>query len=72
MWNRLAHAIGEVQNHKASTLSYEEHYRYAYNLVLVSVVSRICRSTVSFCEIELTLSPLAPHSLIKVTCYTKG
>lgn len=37
MWNRLAHAIGEVQNHKASTLSYEEHYRYAYNLVLVSM-----------------------------------
>ncbi|CAO1615339.1 unnamed protein product [Parajaminaea phylloscopi] len=35
MWNRLAHAIGQIQHHNESTLSYEEHYRYAYNLVIV-------------------------------------
>lgn len=34
MWNRLAHAIGQIQGHNVSSLSYEEHYRYAYNLVL--------------------------------------
>lgn len=35
MWNRLAHAIGQIQGHNVSSLSYEEHYRYAYSLVLV-------------------------------------
>lgn len=35
MWNRLAHAIGQIQQHNESSLSYEEHYRYAYNLVIV-------------------------------------
>ncbi|KAJ1034670.1 hypothetical protein NDA13_000927 [Ustilago tritici] len=34
MWLRLAHAISQIQNHNISKLSYEEHYRYAYNLVL--------------------------------------
>ncbi|PWY97688.1 Cullin-domain-containing protein [Testicularia cyperi] len=34
MWHRLAHAIAQIQNHNISKLSYEEHYRYAYNLVL--------------------------------------
>ncbi|PWN27242.1 Cullin-domain-containing protein [Jaminaea rosea] len=34
MWSRLANAIGQIQGHNVSSLSYEEHYRYAYNLVL--------------------------------------
>lgn len=34
MWLRLRHAISQIQNHNISKLSYEEHYRYAYNLVL--------------------------------------
>ncbi|CDR88704.1 related to Cullin-3 [Sporisorium scitamineum] len=34
MWLRLVHAISQIQNHNISKLSYEEHYRYAYNLVL--------------------------------------
>lgn len=34
MWNRLASAIGHIQNHDIGSLSYEEHYRYAYMLVL--------------------------------------
>lgn len=34
MWERLAAGIKEIQNHNASSLSYEEHYRYAYNMVL--------------------------------------
>ncbi|EPQ31423.1 uncharacterized protein PFL1_00758 [Pseudozyma flocculosa PF-1] len=34
MWKRLVDAIGEIHNHNISKLSYEEHYRYAYNLVL--------------------------------------
>ncbi|MCO5573491.1 hypothetical protein L7F22_027262 [Adiantum nelumboides] len=34
MWNRLSRAIGNIQNHDIGSLSYEEHYRYAYNLVL--------------------------------------
>ena len=33
-WTKLAHAIREIQNHNASKLSFEEHYRYAYNMVL--------------------------------------
>ncbi|WVR09639.1 hypothetical protein IAU60_006712 [Kwoniella sp. DSM 27419] len=33
-WARLANAIREIQNHNASKLSYEEHYRYGYNMVL--------------------------------------
>lgn len=36
MWERLARGIGHIQNHNIGNLSYEEHYRYAYNLVLVS------------------------------------
>lgn len=34
MWARLADAIVQIQRHNISRLSYEEHYRYAYNLVL--------------------------------------
>ncbi|KAN0061283.1 hypothetical protein ACQY0O_006129 [Thecaphora frezii] len=34
MWKRLVDAIAEIHNHNISKLSYEEHYRYAYNLVL--------------------------------------
>ncbi|WWC64830.1 uncharacterized protein I303_107444 [Kwoniella dejecticola CBS 10117] len=33
-WTKLANAIREIQNHNASSLSYEEHYRYGYNMVL--------------------------------------
>ncbi|CAD6563777.1 MAG: Cullin-3 [Tremellales sp. Tagirdzhanova-0007] len=33
-WTKLSHAIREIQNHNASKLSFEEHYRYAYNMVL--------------------------------------
>lgn len=33
-WTKLANAIREIQNHNASKLSFEEHYRYAYNMVL--------------------------------------
>jgi len=33
-WERLKKAILEIQNENASKLSFEEHYRYAYNLVL--------------------------------------
>ncbi|EIW72022.1 hypothetical protein TREMEDRAFT_70610 [Tremella mesenterica DSM 1558] len=33
-WIKLANAIREIQNHNASKLSFEEHYRYAYNMVL--------------------------------------
>lgn len=33
-WNSLRVAIREIHNHNASNLSFEENYRYAYNLVL--------------------------------------
>ncbi|MBW0469608.1 hypothetical protein O181_009323 [Austropuccinia psidii MF-1] len=33
-WSRLSKAINEILNHNASKLSFEEHYRYAYNMVL--------------------------------------
>jgi len=33
-FERLAKAIGEIQHQNASRLSFEEHYRYAYSLVL--------------------------------------
>ncbi|KAI8450296.1 cullin-4A [Phakopsora pachyrhizi] len=33
-WSRLSKAISEILNHNASKLSFEEHYRYAYNMVL--------------------------------------
>lgn len=35
MWARLLVAIKQIQSHNISQLSYEEHYRYAYNLILV-------------------------------------
>ncbi|WFC95252.1 hypothetical protein MBRA1_001899 [Malassezia brasiliensis] len=34
MWARLLVAIKQIQSHNISQLSYEEHYRYAYNLIL--------------------------------------
>lgn len=37
MWARLSMAITQIQKHNISKLSYEEHYRYAYNLILVGV-----------------------------------
>ncbi|KAG8790308.1 Cullin-3, partial [Serendipita sp. 398] len=33
-WASLSHAIKEIQNERAHQLSFEENYRYAYNLVL--------------------------------------
>jgi cullin 3 len=33
-WQKLAHAIKEIQKHNASKLSFEESYRYSYNMVL--------------------------------------
>lgn len=33
-WAKLSLAIREIQNHNASKLSFEEHYRYAYTMVL--------------------------------------
>ncbi|KIJ62793.1 hypothetical protein HYDPIDRAFT_41506 [Hydnomerulius pinastri MD-312] len=33
-WSRLSKNIREIHNHNASTLSFEENYRYAYNMVL--------------------------------------
>ena len=33
-WGRLSVAIEEIQNERAYKLSFEENYRYAYNLVL--------------------------------------
>ncbi|KAG8811018.1 Cullin-3, partial [Serendipita sp. 399] len=33
-WTSLSHAIKEIQNERAHQLSFEENYRYAYNLVL--------------------------------------
>lgn len=35
MWLRLSSAIAQIQHHNISKLSYEEHYRYAYSLILV-------------------------------------
>ena len=34
IWASLSNAIGEIHKHNASALSFEENYRYAYNLVL--------------------------------------
>ncbi|KAK4686027.1 cullin 3, partial [Tremellales sp. Uapishka_1] len=33
-WAKLAKAIKEIQNHNSSSISFEEHYRYAFNMVL--------------------------------------
>lgn len=33
-WSRLENAVREIHNHNAARLSYEETYRYAYNLVI--------------------------------------
>ncbi|KAG6879880.1 pre-tRNA nuclear export protein [Termitomyces sp. T32_za158] len=33
-WTELARNIRQIQNHDASTLSFEENYRFAYNMVL--------------------------------------
>jgi cullin 3 len=32
-WRQLSHNIQEIQNHNASRLSFEENYRFAYNMV---------------------------------------
>lgn len=58
MWERLAAGIKEIQNHNASSLSYEEHYRYAYNMVLykskpVSFLTSMIRS---FAEYKMATS----------------
>ncbi|TFK47821.1 Cullin-domain-containing protein [Heliocybe sulcata] len=33
-WSKLANNIREIHNHNASNLSFEENYRFAYNMVL--------------------------------------
>ncbi|KAG6331221.1 hypothetical protein ID866_7870, partial [Astraeus odoratus] len=33
-WNRLSKNIREIHKHNASSLSFEENYRYAYNMVM--------------------------------------
>lgn len=33
-WTALSKAIREIHNHNASNLSFEENYRFAYNMVL--------------------------------------
>ena len=33
-WQSLSNNIREIQNHNAASLSFEENYRYAYNMVL--------------------------------------
>lgn len=33
-WSSLSKAVREIHNHNASNLSFEENYRFAYNLVL--------------------------------------
>ncbi|KAL4062116.1 Cullin, partial [Scleroderma citrinum] len=33
-WNRLSSNIREIHKHNASSLSFEENYRYAYNMVM--------------------------------------
>lgn len=43
-WSKLSVAIREIQNHNASKLSFEEHYRYAYNMVLFK---RACSHTLN-------------------------
>ncbi|POV95948.1 hypothetical protein PSHT_15402, partial [Puccinia striiformis] len=40
-WSRLSKAITEILNHNASKLSFEEHYRYAYNMVLYKQGSKL-------------------------------
>ena len=37
-WRKLKSSIGEIQNHHSNLLSYEENYRYAYNMVLFKQV----------------------------------
>lgn len=39
--DRLKDAISQIHDHNASQLSFEEHYRYAYNLVLHKKVRRL-------------------------------
>ncbi|WVQ75637.1 hypothetical protein IAR50_005266 [Cryptococcus sp. DSM 104548] len=34
IWRKLSNGIREIQNHNASKLSFEEHYRYGHNMVL--------------------------------------
>lgn len=34
IWSKLSHNIREIQNHRAHTLSFEENYRFAYQMVL--------------------------------------
>ena len=33
-WDKLANNIREIQNHNSANLSFEENYRFAYNMVL--------------------------------------
>lgn len=37
IWARLSAALAQIQQHNLSHLSYEEHYRYAYQMILVRV-----------------------------------
>lgn len=52
----------EIQNHRASNLSYEENHRYAYNLVLLKSGELLYKGT---CElISANLEKLAKQDII--------
>ncbi|GAA6063234.1 hypothetical protein JCM10212_005841 [Sporobolomyces blumeae] len=66
--DRLKHAITQVHSHNASQLSFEEHYRYAYNLVLhkkghllYNAVAELISSHLE-AETRRKIVPTFPHS----------
>ncbi|CAH7690496.1 cullin-4A [Phakopsora pachyrhizi] len=59
-WSRLSKAISEILNHNASKLSFEEHYRYAYNMVLFKQGTKL-RDLVSNHLDNQALSKIQPN-----------
>lgn len=53
-WSSLSHAIKEIQNERASQLSFEENYRYAYNLVLFRQGEFLYKSVKTLIDEHLT------------------
>ncbi|KAG2017666.1 ubiquitin ligase SCF complex subunit Cullin [Coprinopsis cinerea AmutBmut pab1-1] len=61
-WNALSQNIREIQNHNAASLSFEENYRYAYNMVLYKEGDMLYRGVCNL--IASNLDQLAEQHII--------
>ncbi|GEM06638.1 cullin 3 [Rhodotorula toruloides] len=71
--DRLKEAIQQIQQHNVSQLSFEEHYRYAYNLVLYKKGHLLYNAVAELISAHLEketrdkIVPSFPHSTIAIS-----